>query len=60
MDRRFDLLSEKQSIIERDANEKIVNLLMTLRNFSGVDQYTSGNSNMNLSNNNPNRGKYKE
>ncbi len=60
MDRRFDLLSEKQSVIERDTNEKIVNLLMTLRNFSGVDQYTSGNSNINLSNNNPNRGKYKE
>lgn len=37
MDRRFDTVSETQRSIEKDMNEKVVNLLIALRNYNSND-----------------------
>ena len=42
VDRRFDSLTDEQRKIERDTNEKILNLIYTLRNYS--DNYGSGSN----------------
>jgi FtsZ-binding cell division protein ZapB len=63
VDKRFDTVSDLQRVIEKDMNEKVMNLLYTMRNYTNDrPAFSSNNSSSRNSSNNDDRYnvKYKE